>query len=311
MKNDGHVMTVTGAVDASDLGFTLPHEHVLVDFIGAREVGAHRYDADDVVATMDPPLRQLVELGVHAFVDCTPMYLARDPGVLKRLSQQTGLKIITNTGQYKPPYLPDRTFDINAETLAGEWIAECNDGIAGTGVSPGFIKTAVDPGVLPDIIRKTISAAAITSSETGLTIGTHCGNGLAAREILTILNSYNVSPGKWIFIHAQNESDHDQLLRAASEGAWIELDGIGQGEDENHLVPLLKLLDAGYERQVLLSQDAGWYEVGSSPDHPRKPYTYIVTDFLPMLGRYGIDRRVIDQIMVDNPARALRIGSPV
>ena len=301
-------MTVTGAVDANELGFTLPHEHVLVDFIGAEEVGPHRYDSGDVIATMDPPLRQLVEMGVNAFVDCTPMYLARDPEVLKTLSEQTGLKIVTNTGQYKPPYLPKRTFEIDAETLASDWIAEWHDGIASTGVRPGFIKTAVDPGVLPDILRKTISAAAITSAETGLTIGTHCGNGLAAREILAILDSHGVSPTKWIFIHAQNESDHSQLLRSAAEGAWIELDGIGEGEDENHLVPLLKLLDAGYERQILLSQDAGWYEVGRSPDHPRKPYTYIITDFLPMLERYGFDRQLIEQIMVDNPARAFRIG---
>ena len=308
MTDVGRIMTVTGAVDANELGLTLPHEHVLVDFIGAEEVGPHRYDPGDVIATMDPPLRQLVDMGVNAFVDCTPMYLARDPEVLKTLSEQTGLKIVTNTGQYKPPYLPNRTFEIDAEALASDWIAEWHDGIAPTGVRPGFIKTAVEPGVQPEILRKTISAAAITSAETGLTIGTHCGNGLAAREVLAILDSHGVSPKKWIFIHAQNETDHSQLLRSAAEGAWIELDGIGEGQDENHLVPLLKLLDAGYERQVLLSQDAGWYEVGRSPDHPRKPYTYIITDFLPLLERYGIDRQLIEQIMVDNPARAFRIG---
>ena len=308
MQHEGQIMTVTGAVEANDLGFTLPHEHVLVDFIGAEEVGPHRYDADEVIASLTPSLRELVEMGVSAFVDCTPMYLARDAEILKTLSQRTGLKIVTNTGQYKPPYLPKETFEIDAEALASRWIAEWRDGIDGTGVRPGFIKTAVEPGPLPDILRKTVAAAAITSVETGLTIGTHCGNGLAAREILTILDARTVSPEKWIFIHAQNEPDHDQLLHIAAEGAWIELDGIGAGTDEQHLVPLLKLLDAGYERQVLLSQDAGWYEVGGAPDRERKPYTYIITDFLPMLERYGLDRQLEEQIMVDNPARAYRLG---
>lgn len=307
MEHEGRIMSVCGPVQAKDLGFTLPHEHVLVDFVGAEEVGPHRYDADDVVSTMIPPFTELAEMGVDSFVDCTPMYLARDPRILRTLSERTGVNILTNTGQYKPPYLPKETFKIDVEGLASQWSAEWHDGIEGTGIRPGFIKTAVEPGLLPQVLRKTIAAAALTSVETGLTIGTHCGNGLAAREILTILDSHSVSPQKWIFIHAQNEADHAQLLHAASEGAWIELDGIGSGTDEAHLVPLLKLLDAGYERQILLSQDAGWYEVGN-PDPERKPYTYIITDFLPMLERYGFGRRLTDQLMVDNPARAFRVG---
>lgn len=38
------VMTVTGEIPADKLGRMLPHEHVLVDFIGADLVNADRYD---------------------------------------------------------------------------------------------------------------------------------------------------------------------------------------------------------------------------------------------------------------------------
>lgn len=34
------VMTVRGPVVAEDMGLTLPHEHILVDFIGAERVSA-------------------------------------------------------------------------------------------------------------------------------------------------------------------------------------------------------------------------------------------------------------------------------
>ena len=43
---NARVMTVTGAISANQLGVTLPHEHVLVDFVGADKVSRERYDQD-------------------------------------------------------------------------------------------------------------------------------------------------------------------------------------------------------------------------------------------------------------------------
>src|SRR5450759_4619520 len=43
------VMTVCGPISPEQTGLTLPHEHVLVDFIGADRVARDRYDADEVV----------------------------------------------------------------------------------------------------------------------------------------------------------------------------------------------------------------------------------------------------------------------
>ena len=48
-------MTVKGVLAASKLGKTLPHELVIVDFIGAAEVNPDRYDADDVFRRVLPP----------------------------------------------------------------------------------------------------------------------------------------------------------------------------------------------------------------------------------------------------------------
>ena len=52
------IQTVLGPVGARDLGLTLVHEHVLVDFIGAAEVSRTRYRTDDVVRTVLPHLRE-------------------------------------------------------------------------------------------------------------------------------------------------------------------------------------------------------------------------------------------------------------
>jgi len=48
------VMTVAGEVSADQLGKMLPHEHVMVDFVGADTVSPQRYDADEVFQVMVP-----------------------------------------------------------------------------------------------------------------------------------------------------------------------------------------------------------------------------------------------------------------
>ena len=39
-------MTVRGPIPAKELGPTLPHEHVFLDFVGADQVSKERYDPD-------------------------------------------------------------------------------------------------------------------------------------------------------------------------------------------------------------------------------------------------------------------------
>ncbi len=302
------IMTVQGEIDAADLGFTLPHEHILVDFGGAQTACADRYDRDEVVRTMRPYVEQIVAAGIRSFVDCSPMYLARDVRVLRALSEQTGMQFITNTGQYKEPYLPQETFDIAAEALADQWIREWEEGIDGTDVRPGFIKTAVEPQPLAATQQKVVTAAAITSRATGLTIGTHTCAGIAALHVLRLLSAHRVDPAKWIFIHAHQETDFDLVRMVAREGSWIELDGIGAASDASILTMLLKLLDAGFDEQVLLSHDAGWYTVSEPNGGSPRPYTHLCESFLPLMRELGIDEPTIHRITVENPARAFAVG---
>src|SRR5688500_1922553 len=87
------VQTVLGPVAAADLGLALVHEHVLVDFIGADRVRADRYRADDVFRVALPFLSEAKRLGLRTLVDCTPAYLGRDPVLLRRLAESTGVHI--------------------------------------------------------------------------------------------------------------------------------------------------------------------------------------------------------------------------
>ncbi|MHB9032899.1 MAG: phosphotriesterase family protein, partial [Anaerolineae bacterium] len=150
-KQEAVIHTVLGPIAPAAMGPTLPHEHIMCDFIGADKVSPSRYKADEIVTRMEPYLRELLPQGVKTFVDCTPDYLARDVEVLRRLAERTGVQIVTNTGWYKEPYLPARAFTLSSEQIAAEWSAEFKNGIGTSGIKPGFIKIAVFPGKLADI----------------------------------------------------------------------------------------------------------------------------------------------------------------
>jgi phosphotriesterase-related protein len=154
---DSIIMTVTGPVHPATMGFTLSHEHILVDFIGAEKIRKERYNAEEVFGTALPFLIEAKEKGCATFADCTPAYLGRDVNLLQRLSKETGLNIISNTGYYgaaNEKYLPKFVYSETAEQIAARWIDEWKNGIEGTGIKPGFIKTGVDKGPLSPVLRK-------------------------------------------------------------------------------------------------------------------------------------------------------------
>jgi phosphotriesterase-related protein len=302
------VQTVRGAVDASELGTTLVHEHVLVDFVGADQVGRHRYDAEEAFRAVLPHLAAVREKGVRTLVECTPAYLGRDPALLKRLSEASGLHIVTNTGYYgaaQDKFVPAHAQEESAERLAERWAVERRDGIEGTGIRPGFLKIGVDSGSLSAIDRKLVTAAALCHGRTGLRIHCHTGDGRAAMDILSVLDGMKVSPAAFVWVHAQNEKDLVLHAKAARAGAWIELDGVSESSADAHVTAVTELARAGHLDRVLVSQDAGWYRVGEPGGGRFRGYTFLFDGFLPALRRAGLGEDDVRTILVANPARLL------
>lgn len=307
-------MGVLGPIAEKDLGVTLIHEHVMADFIGAAQTGPHRYNIDEVVAKALPYLLDVKKAGCKTFVDCTGSYLGRDANVLKRCAQESGLNILAATGNYGAlgeKFLPEYAYRETAEQLAARWAAEWNNGIDNTGVRPGLIKTSVDEGSLKPIYKKLITAAAITHLKTGLTISVHTGNGKAAMEEMELLQKGGVNLGAFRWVHAQNEKDQELHLRAARMGAWVEFDGINpevEGNIEEHVAFVKNMREKGFLRQTLISQDAGWYNVGEPNGGKFRGFTGIFEKFIPALKESGtFTAAEINQLTIDNPRESLRI----
>ncbi len=313
----GVIMTVRGPVSAAELGQTLSHEHVLVDWAGAGETGYHRWNRDSVAGVVLPWLHEISELGVTGFADCSPAYLGRDPLLLKELSNRSGIHIITNTGYYgavNNRFIPPHAYRETAGELASRWIDEFENGIEDTGIRPGFIKIGVkEDTLLSELHRKLVRAAAITHRRTGLVIKSHTGGDVPAFDQLNLLKAEGVSPEAFIWTHAQTGT-MPKIVEAARMGAWISLDAVNisaaEGRHGNHdlyAAMLAELKKEGLLHRVLISHDAGWYDAGEPGGGGFRGYSDIHRFLIPMLMEEGFTGEDTEQLLVTNPARAFEI----
>jgi phosphotriesterase-related protein len=280
----------------------LVHEHILVDFIGAEGVSRSRYVQDEVFAAAKPKLDAIAKLGCVRLLECTPNFLGRDPKLLARLAQATGVEIWTNTGLYaanRYRHIPAYARSETALELAKRWIAEWRNGIEGT--KPRFIKIGVNEGPLGELDRKLVEAAAIASLETGLTIASHTGR-KAAPEQVEILQKLKFPLKKFVWVHAQNERDHRVHAEVARAGAWVEFDGIETKTLDWHKECVEFMENQGLLGRVLISQDTGWWHVGEAGGGNYRSYEPIYREFLPL-----IDRSLWKQLLWENPRAAFGV----
>ena len=312
IPSENIIMTVRGAIQRGEFGKALVHEHVMADFVGAEKAGPQRYKRDAVVETMLPFLRGIRQRGFTGLVDCTPAYLGRDVEVLRKLAELSDLNIVTNTGYYgaaNDKFVPSHAFTETAEQLAGRWAGEWELGIDGTNIRPGFIKIGVDAGPLSEIDRKLVRAAAMAHLKTGLTIACHTGEGQAALSVLETVHSEGVAPSALIIVHADNIADVNVHIQVGQAGAWLGYDNISDKSIEKHVRLIKQMLEAGFTSRILISHDAGWYNVGEA-DGGRsriRPYTAISDQLVGALKAAGVSDDKLHMLLVDNPAEAFTV----
>jgi len=123
---------------------------------------------------------------------------------------------------------------------------------------------------------------------------------------LEILREMGVSPEAFVWVHAQNEKNNENYLRAAQSGCWISLDGLGW-ELEKHVGKLVFAKQHGILNRILISHDAGWYDPHKK-DQKIQPYTNIFTKLIPDLKSKGFTDEEINLLLSKNPAKAFAIN---
>jgi len=289
--------TAASAQQAAPPGnIVLVHEHVLVDFTS----GKSPYDPDEVFRIAKPHLEEAKKFGVRRFQDCSPAYIGRNPKLLLRLADATGIEIWTNTGWYAArnhQYLPPEAKTLSPDAIARIWTSEHEKGV--DGMKPRFIKIGVNNGPLDELDKKIVRAAAICTRGTGLTIQSHTGNGKAALEQLEIVTSEKVDPSRFVWVHAYREKDHAIHEQMGKAGAWVQFDGISPDSLAWHAECVRFMDSKKLLTRTMISQDAGYYKPGQPKGGAFRPYTTMQKQLLPMLPPFwGL------QLLVINPVQA-------
>jgi phosphotriesterase-related protein len=299
------LITTLGPLAADGLGIILPHEHIFTDLRTWDHPGYGQADAADVVALMSPELERSRAAGVTALVECTPVGVGRRADLLRAVSLAQRFPIVAPTGIYREPWIPPWAHAAHEDVLAAWMQAELTGEIEHSGVQAGWIKLSAGDDGLTVTEAKILRAAARAGMATGAVIGSHTRRGWVAAEQAATIEQCGYSVERFIWIHAQNEPDIAINIALARRGAWIEYDAVGrEGADAFFVERVLRMLDAGLGKHILLSHDRGWYDPAKPGGGTPKPFTYLLERFLPGLRAAGVDERTIHLLTVDNPFRA-------
>jgi phosphotriesterase-related protein len=315
------VETVTGPLDADELGLTLIHEHFRVTDEAGRAQFPHLYDDEREWEAAISDATAVRGHGVTTVVEPSAMFHGRDAEFSRRVADASGLNVVLATGIYTYEYLPQFLLSRDEDAIAAIFTHEIENGIQATGIKPAFIKCAADaPGVTPNI-EKIHRAAARASNQTGVPIMAHSrpasGTGL---EQMRVFREEGVDPAKVQIAHTGDTDDLDYIERLLDTGCWIGMDRYGLDiflPTEPRNATVLALLERGYADRMFLSQDycstIDWFPVEvqdylKANEVPNWSMTFLFEEVIPELKSRGMTDGQLDQMMVENPKRWLGSG---
>ena len=296
--------TTLGPLARDQLGMILPHEHVFVDLRTPDQPGYAEAEAADVVRLMAPEIEAIKARGITALVECSTGGVGRRADLDLAVSRATSFPIVVPTGNYREPWIPDWVREASEEALEEWMVDELDNGIEDTGVRAGWIKlSAGDDGITP-LEAKILRAAARAGARTGAIIGSHTIRGRVVMDQLDIIEHEGYRADRFISIHTQEEPDFALNRAVADRGAWIEFDHVGRAPDDAVADLVIRALEAGYEAQMLISHDRGWFDPAQPGGGTPMPYTHLSDVLLPLLAERGVAPETIRRLTHDNPFNA-------
>jgi phosphotriesterase-related protein len=305
------VNTVSGPVDTADLGFTLMHEHIIVESPGVKEnfpVVDRQAEIEKAGAKLDEALAR----GVKTLVDLTPGDW-RDIPLVKEVVARSKMQVIVATGIYwEVPHHFRRETGRSIDYIADLFVRDIRDGIMDTGVKAAIIKCATDqPGVTEDVER-ILRAAAKAHRVTGVPISTHTHPaskvGLDQQDVF---ESEGVDVSRVVIGHSGDSEDLDYLRRLCDRGSYIGMDRFGVDvylPTPNRVATIAKMCELGYAEKMVLSHDASCYFGWVDPPLrekilPNWHYNHIPDDVIPALKQAGVTEEQVRTMTVENPRR--------
>jgi phosphotriesterase-related protein len=306
------VETVLGAIDASRLGVTLSHEHVLV---GMGEDNFHYPWRFDWAKTRANSIRELSEAkagGVDSMIDLTTPDLGRDVGFIRDVAKASGMNVVVATGIWRD--VPRSFWTRDLDEIADIFVREIEVGIGTTDIKAGAIKVAHDVGGVTPEGERILRGAARALKRTGCPISTHhwAPEQVGTRQV-EILREEGAPMDRVCIGHSADTTDVAYLESLLNAGVYLSMDrypgGNGRPEWRARNTTVKSLIDRGWANRLMLGHDyAPGLLTGREPapaaDQPTR-YLFVSNVAIPALKAAGVSEDTIDMMMREVPRRFL------
>jgi phosphotriesterase-related protein len=314
------VQTVQGAVDAQQLGVVLAHEHLRFRDEAVASEWPSRYDDQLELDAALVAVNAAKDRGVQTIIDPTAMFGGRDVQFMKRVADETDVKIVACTGIYSYDHLPHYFENRDVDVMADHFVEDIEKGVQGTGIRAAFLKCAADAAGVTANVEKIHRAVARASIQTGAPIMAHSMPAVATgpRQV-EIFEEEGVDLSRVQIAHCGDSEDLDYIEGLLAKGVYVGLDRYGLEmymPIEKRNAVAAELLRRGHGERLIISQDfcasIDWYPPEAAEFFESQgaikgwSMTLVFDSVCPTLREMGVmDDAVFNTIFVENPRRWL------
>jgi phosphotriesterase-related protein len=261
--------------------------------------------------------------GGNTLVDMTTKSVGRDPIALKAISIATGVNIVMGCGYYFEAAVPFIK-DLSIEDIESSIEKDLMNGVGDTGIKSGVIGEIGTSGPMTENEKKVLQASARAHLKTHAPIWVHPNafyedHEQTIHQILDIIEQEGVQLTRVAMCHIDetglNLDFHRSIMK---RGAYISYDTFGsegyydniydniyahEQYDAHRVEAIAKLVNEGYTKQLLISQDVG-VKI-QLKKYGGYGYDHILKHIVPMFKRQGVKDNDIHSLLVDNPTMIL------
>ena len=339
------VQTVLGPVDPGDLGITVTHEHLLIDFrvvflppkgpgedalsrapITLQNLDWVRFNWASSLENLRYEDEQLAirevshyaRAGGRTVVDATSVGLKRNPRALANISKASGLNVIMGSGYYVQAAHPPEFHARTADEIAGEIVRDITVGVDGTGIRSGIIGEIGCSWPWTADERKSVLAAVMAQRSTGAPLLIHPGWGEPGpMEIVEFIVKNGGDLKRTIMGHIERTIFTPKVLDdLAATGVYLEYDLFGHDSSYYPFAPQTYMPNDAQRLEQIERLIAGGHldQIVLAHDicsrHRMREYgghgfDHIPARVAPWMRARGISQSQIDRMLIDNPARVL------